>query len=88
MPSTSSETDTIRVTLRDKGWVIMGYLYNHTTMLNIPFKTYDRGQGKGAVSSSELKRLIELQLESSTSIISMKPDRVDFSYNNGARCYR
>lgn len=82
---TSSETDTIRVTLRDKGWVIMGYLYNHTTMINIPFKTYDRGQGKGAVSSSELRRLIELQLESSTSIISMKPDRVDFSYNNGER---
>ncbi len=80
---TSYETDTVTITLRDKGWIVMGYLYNRKLAVNLPFKTYDRGKGVGVVGTTELKRLVELQLESSTAIVSMKPDRVDFAYNNG-----
>lgn len=82
---TSNEADTIRVTLRDKGWLIMGYLYNHTPVINISFKAYDRGKGKGQLGSAELRRLVEQQLESSTVIVGIKPDRIDFAYNNGER---
>ncbi len=80
---TSYETDTLNITLRDKGWVVMGYLYHNHPTIHIPFKTYDRGKGKGLVGTAELKRLVESQLESSTAIVSIKPDRVDFAYNNG-----
>ena len=80
---TSYETDTVTLTLRDKGWVIMGYLHSKNLAVNIPFKTYDRGKGVGLVGTAELKRLVELRLESSTAIVSIKPDRVDFAYNNG-----
>lgn len=82
---TSYEADTIRITVRDKGWLIMGYLYNHTPTIHIPFKAYDRGKGKGLVGSSELRRLVEQQLESSSVIVSIKPDRFDYAYNNGER---
>ncbi len=80
---TSYETDTVTLTLRDKGWVLLGYLHNNHPAINIPFKTYDRGKGAGLVGTAELKRLVEQQLASSTAIVAMKPDRVDFAYNNG-----
>lgn len=82
---TSHEIDTIRVTIRDKGWVILRYLYNDYRSVNINYKNYDRGNGSGIASSSEIKRLIAKQLETSTIINSIKPDRLEFFYNNGER---
>ncbi len=82
---TSKETDTLRVLVRDKGWVLVRYLYDNPRNININFKNYDRGNGVGTVSSSELKRIITQQLELSTHVSSVKPDRVEFFYNNGER---
>lgn len=82
---TSHEIDTIRVTIRDKGWVILRYLYNDYRSVNINYKNYDRGNGSGIASSSEIKRLIAKQLETSTIVNSIKPDRLEFFYNNGER---
>lgn len=82
---TSHEIDTIRVTIRDKGWVILRYLYNDYRSVNINYKNYDRGNGSGIASSSEIKRLITKQLETSTIVNSIKPDRLEFFYNNGER---
>ena len=83
---TSSETDTVRVTIRDKGWMLMSYLYGRRlSALSLPFKTYDRGNGSGSISSSEIKRLLSLQLESASKISTVKPDKLEFSYNNGER---
>ena len=82
---TSNEVDTLRVTVRDKGWILMRYLYDKERNISITFKTHDRGHGVATVSASDIKRLVTEQLESSTSISSIKPDRVDFFYNNGER---
>lgn len=82
---TSNEVDTLRVTVRDKGWILMRYLYDKERNISITFKTHDRGHGVATVSASDVKRLVTEQLESSTSISSIKPDRVDFFYNNGER---
>lgn len=80
----SAPIDTIRVTVRDKGWVILSYLYGQKQgMIQINFKSNDKGHGHGHVSSSDTKRLIEQKLETSTKIISVKPERFEFSYNNG-----
>jgi hypothetical protein len=80
----SAPIDTIRVTVRDKGWVILSYLYGQKQgMIQVNFKSYDKGHGHGHVSSSDTKRLIEQKLETSTKIISVKPERLEFSYNNG-----
>lgn len=81
---TSANIDTITVTVRDKGWVIMAYMYGKEQgTLEVNFKTYDKGHGKGLVPANEAKRLLEQLLETSTKIISIKPERLQFSYNNG-----
>ena len=81
---TSVPTDTIRVTIREKGWVMLGYLYtDQLGTIQIPFKSYDRGRGTGVVGINELKRMIEQRLEVSSKIIAVKPERMEFSYNNG-----
>lgn len=82
---TSNEVDTLRVTVRDKGWILMRYLYEKERNVNLTFKNYDRGHGLATISTSDIKRLVTDQLESSTSINSIKPDKLDFYYNNGER---
>lgn len=82
---TSNEVDTLRVTVRDKGWILMRYLYDKERNVNIIFKNHDRGNGVATTSASDIKRLVTDQLESSTIIGSIKPDRMDFYYNNGER---
>ena len=83
---TSPAVDTVRVTLRDKGWMIVAYMYGHRlSTINLSFKNYDRGSGGGIVSASDIKRLLEQQLEISTTVTAVKPDRLEFFYNNGQR---
>lgn len=82
---TSNEIDTFRVTVRDKGWMIFQYLYKEKRSVIINYKSFDRGNGFGIVSTSEVRRLLSQQLESSTLISSVKPDRLEFFYNNGER---
>ena len=83
---TSAAIDTVRVTVRDRGWVIMSYLWGdkvHLTRLN--YKNYDRGNGGGIVPASDLRRAIEQQLENSSRVTGMKPEKLEFFYNNGER---
>ena len=55
----SGETDTIRVTVRDRGIDIFSYVYNEPRKtLNINFKNYDKGGGQGIVSANELQQMI------------------------------
>ena len=83
---TSPATDTVRATLRDKGWMIVAYLYGHRLpTISLNYKNYDRGNGGGIVSASDIKRLLEQQLEISTTVTAIKPDRLEFFYNNGER---
>lgn len=68
---TSAVNDTLRVTVRDKGWVIFAYLYGERRpYMNVNFKAYDRGNGGGVVSTSDLKRMAEQTMENSTKDIS------------------
>ena len=81
---TSAQTDTVRATVRDKGWLIMTYLYgDKQPFLKVPFRNYDRGHGHGTVGAADLKRLIEQELEASTKVTAIKPEKLDFVYNNG-----
>ena len=82
---TSKENDTLRVTVRDKGWILLSYLYESPRSISISYKNYDRGNGVGTVSANDLKRLVTQQMEMSTHISTIKPDRLDFFYNNGER---
>lgn len=82
---TSPSLDTVRVTVRDKGWILLSYLYERAPYFNVNYKSYDRGNGAGIVSTSDIKRLVEQQLEGSSRVTAMKPDKLEFFYNNGER---
>ena len=82
---TSNEIDTLKITVRDKGWMILRYLYNQRPTIHFNYKNYDRGNGYGVASSSEVKRAITQPLEITTTISSVKPDKIEFFYNNGER---
>lgn len=81
----SGETDTIRVTVRDRGVDIFSYLYGEPKKsLNVNFKTYDKGNGLGSVSSVELQQIIAKIFRSSTKITGTSPSKYEFHYNTGA----
>ena len=81
---TSSTDDSLRVSIRDKGYMLLSYLYgNPLRPITIPFKTFDKGNGKGVASNSDLQKIIYRQLYKSSKIVSIKPERYEFTYNNG-----
>jgi hypothetical protein len=83
---TSAAVDTVKATVRDKGWMFLSYLYGEKKYeVKLNYKNYDRGNGGGMTSASELKRLVEQTLESTSKVTAIKPERLEFFYNNGER---
>ena len=64
---------TLKVTLRDKGYTIGGYLYGDILRpIIIDFTDYANGKGFGSVSMSDIQKQIYQQLYKSTKIVSVK----------------
>lgn len=81
---TSDDTDTVRVTLRDKGLFLLSYMYvDGLQTINVGFKNYVSGNGVCAVSGAELQRLAYQNLLVSTKIVGVKPDKMEFFFNYG-----
>ncbi len=84
MVLTSDDTDTIRVTLRDKGLLLLGYMYGDgLRKIGVSFRNYTSGHASCVVSGAELQRLVYQQLSASTKIVGVKPDRMEFFFNYG-----
>jgi hypothetical protein len=83
---TSGETDTLRVNVSDKGIILITYLYNKSLLpIAIDFATYATPNGRGIVTQPDLQRLVVDKLATSTKVISVKPEKLQFSYNHGER---
>jgi hypothetical protein len=85
---TSSETDTIRATINDKGITLLTYLYGDALKnITVDFKTYAGHQkaGRGEISSTELSKMVTQLLAASSKLISIKPSRLTFYYNYGEK---
>ena len=81
---TSADTDTIKVTIRDKGFALFSYQFGDVLKKIRPsFRTYSRNNGMGVVPASDLKKLIAQQLSSTSVITAVKPDKLEFYYNYG-----
>ena len=81
---TSEVEDTLRVTVHDKGYAIMQYLYGdkvNPITLNMP--ALSKQSGKYVVSSAELLRMVRKQLYASSSVTSVKPERIEVAYCHG-----
>ena len=83
---TSDTTTNVRVTVRDKGFSLLAYLYgNKTHTIKIKFNAYAKKTGVGVVSSSELQKMIFRQLFNSSQIVSVKPDKFEYFFNYGLK---
>ena len=81
---TSGETDTLRVTVSDKGFNILSYVYGQANnLIRVDFPRYARADGTGQVPGNDLQKLVVRELPASAKVISVKPDKLTFYYNNG-----
>lgn len=82
---TSDLPDTVRVTVRDKGYTILLYeTSNKLRPIRLNFSTYANKQtGHGQISTIDLQRFIRQQLYGSSLITSIKIDNSDFYFNFG-----
>ncbi len=75
--------DTLRVMVRDNGYNLMGYSFDGKTPITIDFGAYHKGDGHGIVPAAEVVKLIKSRLESSTQVLTVKPEKIDIYYNYG-----
>lgn len=80
----SDETDTIRVTIRDRGIILLTYLYGESLAhIEANFKNYDQDNGTGIISNADLTKIVKQNIAASSKIISVKPERLKIYYNTG-----
>lgn len=81
---TSDETDTVRMTIRDKGITIATYVYGSALPhLRADYKTYAHSDGTIIVPTADLQKMARQQLASGSKIISVKSEKLEFYYNYG-----
>lgn len=81
---TNDEADTVKVTIRDRGFQLLPYLYgDKLRRVSVNFKTYDQGSGTGSVPSAELTKAIKQHLTASSKISTIKPEKLTFYYTTG-----
>lgn len=82
---TSEMTDTVYVTVRDKGFVLLSYVTsNKLHPLSFGFSSYaNRQSGHGQVPVFDVQKTVRQQLFASTSITSVKAEKLDFYFNYG-----
>lgn len=83
---TSDLQDTVRVTLRDKGYTIGAYFWtSRLAPIEVSFSDYAKSNGLGVVPQADIQKLVRQELYGSTKIVQVKPDKLDFYYNNGQK---
>ena len=83
---TTDIQDTVRVTVRDKGYTVAAYFYTtKISPVEVAFADYAKQNGTGVVSQSELLKLLRQEFYGSTKIVQVKPERLDFFYNYGEK---
>lgn len=85
---TSDLPPEIRVVARDKGILLIRYLYGaEQEPVLIDYATYDKGNASGHVKVPlpEVQKKIQAKLFSSTHIVSLRPDTLEYFFNKGMR---
>ncbi len=84
---TCSETDTVSVTVSDKGFALWAYIYGERKpSIDLTYDRMDRsGAGSGRMVTTDLRRQVMQRLMPTTRLTSMKPEQLTFSYNYGER---
>ncbi len=82
---TTELVDTLKVTIRDKGFALAGYLYgNRFRTINLNFETYaNNATGKGHIPLPDIQNIIYQRLSTSSKIVGIKPDELAFYFSFG-----
>ena len=82
---TTEMADTIRVTIRGKGYSLASYLYgDRLGELYVDFSQYADGtKGYGEVPLADVQKLLRQRMYGGTAIVSLKPSKLDFYFNYG-----
>ncbi len=81
---TSDSVATLNVTVKDKGYWLLAYIYGHGLRpIKVSFNKYGKETGLGLVQASELHRLACQQLSNSAQVEGIKPDKFEYYYNFG-----
>ena len=81
---TSGYEDTLRVTLQDRGFTLAAYKYGKRFKpITLNFQTYAKGNGQGHILMADLQKNVYRYLYSSTKVVSIKPEKLEFYYNHG-----
>ncbi len=83
---TTDITDTIIVTVRDKGFALLPYVYgDKLSPVALNFATYaNKSIGRGFVPVTDIQKSVQQMLYASSKITQIKPERLDFFFNYGA----
>ena len=83
---TDDPADTVKVTVRDKGFTLVTYKYGHWFRpLTFKFATYaNEDQGHGAIPAADIIKQVQSQLYGSSKLLSVKPEKLDFYFTYGA----
>ena len=83
---TDEPADTVKVTVRDKGFTLVTYKYGHWFRpLTFKFATYaNEDQGHGAIPAADTIKQVQSQLYGSSKLLSVKPEKLDFYFTYGA----
>ena len=81
---TTEMEDTVRVTVRDKGFALASYIYGEGVKpVSVNFQTYaNRQTGQGMVPAADLMKMVT-QRFSMSKVVQVKPDKLDFYFNFG-----
>ena len=83
---TDEPADTVKVTVRDKGFTLVTYKYGHWFRpLTFKFAIYaNEDQGHGAIPAADIIKQVQSQLYGSSKLLSVKPEKLDFYFTYGA----
>lgn len=83
---TDEPADTVKVTVRDKGFTLVTYKYGHWFRpLTFKFASYaNEDQGHGAIPAADIIKQVQSQLYGSSKLLSVKPEKLDFYFTYGA----
>ena len=77
-----------KIMVRDKGTVLLRYVYGKDVQpVVLDYKSYDKGisSGRVIVPAQEILKTIQNRFLSSTKIVQIKPDTLEYYFNRGAR---
>ncbi len=81
---TSQNTDTITVTVKDKGFSLLAYITDKQQIINFNFESYaNKTTGKGNITSTDMIKAAYAQLFGSSRITGVKPDHIEYFFNYG-----